>query len=154
MKAQNTQRCHPKYIGCSWHHRTHQHPLTPTWPPTSFLFSKYFAKYRAVAVPRSNFFVKGNVFTGVCLFTISLMATRSLLILVTVQSVHILLEFFLAKIFPKYRSGTLNLNMVNSKFHWIWSFFEIITKCPSFHVYNAQLILRWLIRSSDNSKGS
>ena len=95
-------------------------PPTPTRPPTSFLFPKYFAKYRAVAAPRSNFFGKGNVFTGVCLFTISLMATWLLLILVTAWSVHILLECFLAKIFPKYRSRTLNLNMVNSKFHWIW----------------------------------
>ena len=38
---------------------------------------------------------EGNVFTGVCLSTISLMATSSLLGLVTAQSVRILLECFL-----------------------------------------------------------
>ena len=38
---------------------------------------------------------EGNVFTGVCLSTIGLMATRSLLILVTARSVCILLECFL-----------------------------------------------------------
>ena len=38
---------------------------------------------------------EGNVFTGVCLCTIGLMATGSLLILITTQSVHILLECFL-----------------------------------------------------------
>ena len=38
---------------------------------------------------------EGNVFTSVCLFTIGLMATGSLLILVTAWSVGILLECFL-----------------------------------------------------------
>ena len=38
---------------------------------------------------------EGNVFTGVCLCTISLMATQSLLGLVTVRSVQFLLECFL-----------------------------------------------------------
>ena len=34
----------------------------------------------------------------------------------------------------KYRSGTLNSNMVNSKFHLIQSFFEIFARFLSFHV--------------------
>ena len=33
-----------------------------------------------------------------------------------------------------YRSGTLNSNTVNSKFHLIQSFFEIFTRFLSFHV--------------------
>ena len=33
-----------------------------------------------------------------------------------------------------YRSGTLNSNMVNSKFHLIRSFFEILARILSFHV--------------------
>ena len=33
-----------------------------------------------------------------------------------------------------YRSGTLNSNMVNSKFHLIRSFFEIFARFLSFHV--------------------
>ena len=37
----------------------------------------------------------GNVFTGVCLSTVGLMATRTLLGLVTARSVRILLECFL-----------------------------------------------------------
>ena len=41
---------------------------------------------------------EGNVFTGVCLSTIGLVATRSLLILVTARSVRILLECFLGNI--------------------------------------------------------
>ena len=41
---------------------------------------------------------KGNVFTGVCLFTICLMTTRSLLILVTEWSVCILLQCLLVGI--------------------------------------------------------
>ena len=39
-----------------------------------------------------------------------------------------------------YRSGTLNLNTVNSKFHLIRSFFEIFARFLSFHVKNARLI--------------
>ena len=38
---------------------------------------------------------EGNIFTGVCLSTIGVMATRSPLILVTARSVLILLECFL-----------------------------------------------------------
>ena len=34
----------------------------------------------------------------------------------------------------KYRSGTLNSNTVNSKFHLIRSFFEIFARFLSFHV--------------------
>ena len=34
----------------------------------------------------------------------------------------------------KYRSGTVNSNTVNSKFHLIRSFFEIFAKFLSFHV--------------------
>ena len=33
-----------------------------------------------------------------------------------------------------YRSGTVNSNTVNSKFHLIGSFFEIFAKFLSFHV--------------------
>ena len=33
-----------------------------------------------------------------------------------------------------YRSGTLNSNTVNSKFHLIRSFFEILARILSFHV--------------------
>ena len=35
---------------------------------------------------------------------------------------------------PRYRSGTLNSNTVNSKFHLIRSFFEILARILSFHV--------------------
>ena len=35
---------------------------------------------------------------------------------------------------PLYRSGTLNSNTVNSKFHLIRSFFEIFARLLSFHV--------------------
>ena len=41
---------------------------------------------------------EGNVFTDVCLSTIGLIATRSLLVLVTARSVCILLECFLVPI--------------------------------------------------------
>ena len=41
---------------------------------------------------------EGNVFTGVCLSTVSLMTTWPLLILVTARSVHILLECFLVTV--------------------------------------------------------
>ena len=34
----------------------------------------------------------------------------------------------------KYRSGTVNSNTVNSKFHLIWSFFLIWARFLSFHV--------------------
>ena len=37
-------------------------------------------------------------------------------------------------IFSHYRSGTLNSNTVNSKFHLIQSFFEIFARFLSFHV--------------------
>ena len=40
----------------------------------------------------------------------------------------------------QYRSGTVNSNTVNSKFHLIQSFFEIFDRFLSFHVYNAQFI--------------
>ena len=33
-----------------------------------------------------------------------------------------------------YRSGTVNSNTVNSKFHLIWSFFEIFDRFLLFHV--------------------
>ena len=33
-----------------------------------------------------------------------------------------------------YRSGTVNSNTVNSKFHFIRSFFEILARFLSFHV--------------------
>ena len=33
-----------------------------------------------------------------------------------------------------YRLGTVNSNTVNSKFHLIWSFFEIFARFLSFHV--------------------
>ena len=49
--------------------------------------------------------------------------------------------------FCGYRSGTVNSNTVNSKFHLIRSFFEIFARFLSFHVYNAQLI-----QSSTNLK--
>ena len=39
-----------------------------------------------------------------------------------------------------YRSGTVNSNTVNSKFHLIRSFFEIFARFLSFHVKNARLI--------------
>ena len=39
-----------------------------------------------------------------------------------------------------YRSGTVNLNTVNSKFHLIRSFFEIFARFLLFHVLNARLI--------------
>ena len=52
-----------------------------------------------------------------------------------------------------YRSGTVNSNTVNSKFHLIRSFFEILARILSFHVENAQLIQTRLIQSSTNSKG-
>ena len=52
-----------------------------------------------------------------------------------------------------YRSGTVNSNMANSKFHFIQSFCEIFARFLSFHVQNAQLIQTQLIQSSTNSKG-
>ena len=52
-----------------------------------------------------------------------------------------------------YRSGTVNSNMVNSKFHLIWNFCEIFTRFLSFHVYNVWLIQAQLIQSSTNLKG-
>ena len=51
-----------------------------------------------------------------------------------------------------YKPGTLNSNMVKSKFHLIRSFFEIFARFLSFHVYNAWLIWTQLIQSSINSK--
>ena len=51
-----------------------------------------------------------------------------------------------------YRSGTVNSNTVNSKFHLIRSFFEIFARFLSFQVENARLIRTWLIRSATNSK--
>ena len=50
-----------------------------------------------------------------------------------------------------YRSGTVNSNTVNSKFHLIRSLFEIFAR--SFHVLNERLIRTWLIGSNTNSKG-
>ena len=44
-----------------------------------------------------------------------------------------------------YRSGMLNSNTVNLKFHLIRSFFEIFARFLSFHVKNAQLIRTQLI---------
>ena len=41
-------------------------------------------------------------------------------------------------IFYQYRSGTVNSNTVNSKFHLIRSFFEIFARFLSFHVKNAR----------------
>ena len=52
-----------------------------------------------------------------------------------------------------YRLGTVNSNTVNSKFHLIRSFFEILARMLSFHVSNAQLIQTWLIQSSINFEG-
>ena len=52
----------------------------------------------------------------------------------------------------KYRSGTVNSNTVNSKFHLIRSFFEIFARFLLFHVKNAQLIQTQLIQGSTNSK--
>ena len=40
----------------------------------------------------------------------------------------------LVAMFQLYRSGTLNSNTVNSKFHLIRSFFEIFARFLSFHV--------------------
>ena len=51
-----------------------------------------------------------------------------------------------------YRSGTVNSNTVNLKFHLIRSFFEIFARFLSFHVYNAWLIQTQLILSSTNLK--
>ena len=51
---------------------------------------------------------EGNVFTGVCLYTIGHMATRSLLILVTVWSVHILLGCFLVYFIFKISCSSLS----------------------------------------------
>ena len=59
---------------------------------------------------------------------------------------------WLVKESANYRSGTVNSNTVNSKFHLIRSFFEIFARFLSFHVENAWLIQIWLIRSSTNSK--
>ena len=36
--------------------------------------------------------------------------------------------------FPQYRSGTVNLNTVDSKFHLIWSYCEYLATILSFHV--------------------
>ena len=52
-----------------------------------------------------------------------------------------------------YRSGTVNSNTVNSKFHLIRNFFEIFARFLLFHVYNARLIWTGLIQSSTNLKG-
>ena len=47
----------------------------------------------------------------------------------------VLMGFFLfARREKKYRSGTVNSNTVNSKFHLIRSFFEIFARFLSFHV--------------------
>ena len=51
-----------------------------------------------------------------------------------------------------YRSGTVNSNTVNSKFHLIRSYCEYLATILSFHVQNARLIRTQLIRSSTNSK--
>ena len=51
-----------------------------------------------------------------------------------------------------YRSGTVNSNTVNSKFHLIRSLFEIFARFLSFHVSNEWLIRTRLIRSNTNSK--
>ena len=51
----------------------------------------------------------------------------------------------------RYRSGTLNSNTVNSKFHLIRSFFEIFARFLSFHGLNARLIRTRLIQSYTNS---
>ena len=54
--------------------------------------------------------------------------------------------FFFLKLI--YRSGTVNSNVVNSKFHLIRSFCEIFARFLSFHVYNAWLFQTQLIQSS------
>ena len=55
--------------------------------------------------------------------------------MVSKWAVRILLECFLVvSIKPCDRSGTLNSNTVNSKFHLIRSFFEIFARFLSFHV--------------------
>ena len=41
---------------------------------------------------------------------------------------------FWIKQWANYRSGTVNSNTVNSKFHLIRSFFEILARILSFHV--------------------
>ena len=51
-----------------------------------------------------------------------------------------------------YRSGTVNTNTVNSKFHLIRSYCEYSARILSLHVKNAWLIRTRLIRSSTNSK--
>ena len=61
---------------------------------------------------------------------------------------HMLQECFLVFLLFHYRSGTVNSNTVNSKFHLIRSLFEIFARFLSFHVWN-----EWLIRSNTNSKG-
>ena len=53
----------------------------------------------------------------------------------------------------KYRSVTVNLNTVNSKFHLIRSYCKYLATILSIHVYNERLIQMQLIQSSTNSKG-
>ena len=50
----------------------------------------------------------------------------------TIKTIIIIIIILKEKI--KYRSGTLNSNMVNSKFHLIRSFFQIFARFLSFHV--------------------
>ena len=51
-------------------------------------------------------------------------------------NVYVVYVVFFLKLLNKasYRSGTLNSNTVNSKFHLIRSFFEIFARFLSFHV--------------------
>ena len=55
------------------------------------------------------------------------------------------IEIYVQKV--NYRSGKVNSNTVNSKFHLIWSFFEIFARFLSFHFYSAWLNQKWLIQS-------
>ena len=59
--------------------------------------------------------------------SVSLYLIKHDLILVSIISLSHLIEI-------NYRSGTLNSNTVNSKFHLIRSFFEILARILSFHV--------------------
>ena len=47
---------------------------------------------------------------------------------------HLPFGFKYRQLNGKYRSGTLNSNKVNSKFHLIRSFFQILARILSFHV--------------------
>ena len=66
-------------------------------------------------------------------FLVKMKAKMSLPFL-TIDDVLTLLRENISYTDHKYRSGTVNSNTVNSKFHLIWSFFEIFATFLLFHV--------------------